>query len=214
MAGPRDSFYYTAGEPHHIKADGMEGCEYYWVTFDAGISEQWMNARFPSPAPMKSGECPVDWFEELITTVSRPTTRAEKETSLLGFRLLLEMATTPLASGNPDNTHTDDFCSKVEQTIQRHYPDPDFGIQEAARLMNLHRTSLFRLYRESRGISPSEYLQRMRLGHGLELLKNGGMNISEIALASGFRDPNYFAKVVRKATGESPMQIRKRGQFR
>lgn len=207
-AGPGDTFFYKAGEVHRIRADEA-GCDYYWLTFDGTGPGQWLEEQFPGAAARKAGKCPVAWFEELRGIISLPSITAEREAASLGLRLLIEFTGSIAPSRETEPSREEDFCQKLEQLIQQNYRDPEFGIQQAAGLMNRHRSSVFRLYREQRGISPSAYLQRMRLRHGLELLRTSGMNITEIAVASGYRDANYFAKIIRRATGEPPKAVRR-----
>jgi AraC-like DNA-binding protein len=211
QAGPGETFFYTGGEAHWVEV-ADEACDYYWVTFDGNLIGHWLTGEFPSPCPRKVGSCPVNLFNELKTIIPLPTIQAEREAAALGLRLLMQFTGSIPSSLIAGNSRDGDFCQKLEQIIQEQFPNPEFGIQEAARQMELHRTSLFRLYRQQRGINPSAHLQRMRLRHGLELLRNSRMSISEIALASGFRDANYFSKKVRQATGESPRQIQRQDQ--
>ena len=46
------------------------------------------------------------------------------------------------------------------------------------------------------------------------LLSNGGATKPEIAEATGFRDQNYFARMLRFRLGKSPSELRReRGKF-
>lgn len=45
---------------------------------------------------------------------------------------------------------------------------------------------------------------------GKRLLAETGMTVAEAAEKSGFRDPGYFGRVFRKATGMNPSAYRKK----
>lgn len=206
--GPGGVFWYSPREPHQIETVRAPG-EYYWITYDNGWVADWLSGISVDPGPRAAGPCPVRLFVEIRETISLPSVGAEKQASELGLRLLMAFADATPSREQKEPAREEQLCQELEARIGREFRDPDFGIETAARQMGVHRTTLFRIYREKRGIAPSAYLQRTRLRQGLELLRQGTLNISEAALASGYRDPNYFSKVIRRATGESPRLVRR-----
>jgi two-component system response regulator YesN len=56
------------------------------------------------------------------------------------------------------------------------------------------------------GITLVTYLNRYRVDHAKALLKNGDMNLTEIALETGFSSSAYFSRVFRQETGMSPSE--------
>lgn len=204
------TFFYPPGEPHRIDISG-DPCNYWWVTFDGPLVGNWLEAIFPDSKPRHRGPCPTELMIHIRDSLKPASPVAERDAATLGMRLLMDFAgenSRKVASLPPEEK----LCTRLEAVLEEHYTDPDFGIETAARLMERHRSTLFRTYRAHRGITPSAYLQRLRLRRGLDLLRTGSRPVTEIAHASGFRDPNYFSKVVHEATGESPRQIR-RGSF-
>ena len=55
----------------------------------------------------------------------------------------------------------------------------------------------------------AEYIRRRRLHKAKKLLKMTDLPISQIALAVGFADYNYFSRIYKKAYGKSPRYYRK-----
>ena len=200
-------FWYGSGEPHRIYP-GTPSAEYYWVTFDGSLVGDWLLAEGAGRKPWRAGPCPVSLFEEIQRTIGLPSVLAERRAAELGLRMLMAFVD-PGGSGEESSPNRDELlCREMEARISQGFRDPDYGIEQVASQLGVHRTTLFRLYRSRRGITPSAYLQRQRLQYGLELLGKDPRNITEIALASGYRDPNYFAKVIRRATGETPRRVR------
>lgn len=66
-----------------------------------------------------------------------------------------------------------------------------------------------RLFKESYGMSPSEYILDVRLRHACNLLKVTRLDISEVAAQSGFASPNYFSKFFKEKTGMTPKEYRR-----
>jgi AraC-like DNA-binding protein/quercetin dioxygenase-like cupin family protein len=58
------------------------------------------------------------------------------------------------------------------------------------------------------GITPFEYLVKVRLNKALVLMRNPGLTIAEISYQVGYEDPLYFSKLFKKFTGYSPQNYR------
>lgn len=95
--------------------------------------------------------------------------------------------------------------------MNRHYAEP-VELQKLAKIANMSERSFFRHFHVSAGCSPVEYLLKIRLQHGCDLLINGNASIAEIAAECGFCDSNYFCKQFRRAFGVSPLSFRRQYQ--
>ena len=60
-----------------------------------------------------------------------------------------------------------------------------------------------RVFKKSEGVSPQEYLIRLRLKRGREFIEKG-FNVSETATMCGFSDVFSFSKAFKKQLGVSP----------
>lgn len=58
------------------------------------------------------------------------------------------------------------------------------------------------------GMTPHNYITKLRLEHAMSLLLNTSLSIQEIAIQSGFSEGNYFSKVFRKYTNMTPGDFR------
>jgi len=66
------------------------------------------------------------------------------------------------------------------------------------------------LFRQSTGRKFMEIVLRYRMDKAKELLRQGRKTVTEIALALGYKDPNYFSACFRRVTGVSPGQFRRK----
>jgi AraC-like DNA-binding protein len=92
--------------------------------------------------------------------------------------------------------------------------DRPLPVEDLARVSGLSRAHFSRVFAASEGMPPAEYVLRLRLERATKLLANGAdLSVKEVAIASGFEDPNYFAKVFRRHYGASPTEFRTTGMY-
>lgn len=99
----------------------------------------------------------------------------------------------------------------VEQAIQwmsTNY-DTQKNLTEMCLELGVSLSHLTRQFHRQKGITPMQYLTRIRLNHSLSLLSNTMNTIEEISNQCGFSNGNYYAKVFRKAYGLTPTEYRK-----
>ena len=69
---------------------------------------------------------------------------------------------------------------------------------------------MYRRFREYFGVSPSHYVNEVRIRRAQFLLTETDRPVSEIAAAVGIPDVFYFSRLFRTATGETAGDYRKR----
>lgn len=79
-----------------------------------------------------------------------------------------------------------------------------FSVERVARICGLSTSRFAHLFRVQVGLSPQRFSERCRLNRAAELLRLGGMSVSEVAEDVGFDNPFYFSNRFRKAYGKSP----------
>ncbi|MCS7062178.1 MAG: helix-turn-helix transcriptional regulator, partial [Anaerolineae bacterium] len=68
---------------------------------------------------------------------------------------------------------------------------------------------LIRLFRRHTGTTPARYWWQLRLERGVELLRETGLSITEIAQRTGFRSSFHFSRLVKQRYRLSPRALRK-----
>lgn len=64
-------------------------------------------------------------------------------------------------------------------------------------------------FKKYTGLSPVDYINRLRCERAANMLLNTDSGMQEIAEHSGFSSSNYFARTFKKITGKTPMEYRK-----
>lgn len=101
-----------------------------------------------------------------------------------------------------------DRFNPIFQYIDNNFYE-DITVEQMADMANLSRFYFSRLFKEITNKSPSEYLNYVRINKAESMLKYSHINVTEVALATGFKDINYFSRVFKKYKGISPSLILK-----
>ncbi len=99
------------------------------------------------------------------------------------------------------------IVAKMERHCER-----DFPIAEMCRQSGMSRAALFRYFGDCYGVSPLEYLLRLRVNKSMRLLRSTDLSCGEIAQECGFTDGSYFAMHFKKLNGVTPTAYRKSWQ--
>jgi two-component system response regulator YesN len=83
-------------------------------------------------------------------------------------------------------------------------------LDETADYIGLSPYYFSKMFKERFQMTFIDYLTQLRITKAKELLNDQKMSLKEIASTIGYRDPNYFSRVYKKATGESPSDYRTR----
>ena len=101
-----------------------------------------------------------------------------------------------------------DFISRMNALIIGNMDDPKFSVEELADKLNVSRVQLYRKVKAILGMSISDHINNIRLEKAATMLREGEMNISEIAYSLGFSSPNYFSTAFKNKFGVSPKEYK------
>ncbi|WP_371362351.1 HTH-type transcriptional activator Btr [Sporomusa rhizae] len=96
----------------------------------------------------------------------------------------------------------------VLQYIDEHF-DQKITLQSLAAMANLSPHHLCRLFKSITGMPPVAYVNHLRVNTAMVLLQEQHLPISEVALAVGFNDSNYFSRMFKKYKSISPTNVPK-----
>jgi AraC-like DNA-binding protein len=83
-------------------------------------------------------------------------------------------------------------------------------VEEMAGLVGLGTTSFAEKVKNFTGFPPLNYLITIRISEAIKLLKKQDMNVTEIALDTGFYSSQHFSTTFKKLTGYTPSEFKKR----
>jgi len=102
---------------------------------------------------------------------------------------------------------TNDAVGKVNEYILRNLGG-DVSQTRLAEIVYLSPSYLSRLYKQSTGLSLTEYITNARLQRAKQLLRETPQKIHDVAAEVGFESPSYFTRFFKKMTNLTPQEYR------
>ncbi|MGE8362679.1 GlxA family transcriptional regulator [Pseudomonas sp.] len=95
------------------------------------------------------------------------------------------------------------------QWMQQHHADA-IDLNRLAEQANCSPRTLLRRFKACTGMTPNDYLQRLRIGQAQQALRNPAHTLEQVAEQVGYADRATFAKLFKQLSGETPGAFRKR----
>ncbi|BBI31645.1 AraC family transcriptional regulator [Cohnella abietis] len=214
--GPGDTFIIFPGELFSYQAHALDPWHYVWVAFVGYGAAAAMSALDASPEqPIISGSLNPsirNYYDRLHRSFDSATFPELSNLEAGGWiRLLFQqfgLARKKLEAANsPSNTAVDLIMKQAIQYLTLQYTQ-QISIEHLSGMLGYHRTHLCKLFKQSTGLSPMQYLMRIRMNRA-ELLLATPMTIDQVASSVGFSDALYFSRKFRNWRGQSPNEYRK-----
>lgn len=88
------------------------------------------------------------------------------------------------------------------------YYDQDIKIGQLASMLNIHEGYLYRIFKQNMGVTPNEYLTKLRIEKAKMLLTRTDIPIIEISGYVGINSRQYFTFLFKKYTNITPSKYR------
>lgn len=178
-----------------------------WITMDGplcGAIAQSLGVR-AGAHPMQT-ERFISLFDRYREAIAAGTLETARAAELIAHEILLITS-----DGTRGQTRGDSIVSEAVSLMRLHWSEPQFGIAQLAEEIGVHRSVLSRRFHAEVGVSPQQYLSRLRLTNALTLLRSTDLSIREISVQCGFADPGYFTRLFRETQGTTPGEFRQEG---
>ena len=100
-----------------------------------------------------------------------------------------------------------ELVARAQTYIQENY-HKDLSLDEVSRQMDLSPYYFSKLFKEVTGTNFVEYVTSIRIRRAKELLREGGWSMKQICQEIGYSDPNYFSRIFKKWTGQTPTEFK------
>jgi len=132
---------------------------------------------------------------------------------LLELRKILHQRYASMEQSITEENHTlkleDSFIQKIRKVMEENLDDDNFDVHQLCLSAGMSRSQLYRKFKSLTNTSVLDYFWILRLHKAKNLLQTTAMNISEVAIAVGFKNLSHFSKAFKNQFGMNPSAIRK-----
>ena len=180
--------------------------EFYWMHCGGLCAPLLEHLRSACPAvfPMgaRQGEIAAA-VEELLLLKNRQEPQFEVHASRIVGDVLHEL----LLGFQPGRSAPREAVRQLKDRLEAGYGQP-LSLKAISSELYLHPAHLTRLFKAHTGVTPQEYLKRVRIMKAKEMLRYTEWSVGEIARRSGFAHPSNFIHQFHRAEGVTPAQYR------
>ena len=169
---------------------------------------------------------PEDWKQsmDILETLKKEMNPNDPEGNALSLLLVMQLLTlfarnrkrqTSIPANNlapkkaRDNLHQ--TVHEIALYLQNHSHEA-CSLDDVAAHFYISRSYLTRIFKAVTGFTVSEYLMTCRVQRAKALLDKTDLDITEIAIRTGFGNISYFDKIFKRMTDLTPLQYRKRNK--
>lgn len=105
--------------------------------------------------------------------------------------------------------HLSGHVLRMTQYMQEHYTEK-VTLDMLSDELHISKFHLNRLFSRSMGMTPNEYLTRLRINRAKLLLRQTGDSIADICEQIGFENPSYFIRLFRRFENATPGEYRRK----
>jgi len=207
---PGDGFFLRPDEPHSYEAEGGATAWVDWMAFDGTGVEGGLAAGPLSRSGVYrlTAVAAVDRvFERTWALATEPGTPGPRLSACV-YDLLMTLTEEAAEVGRVSTTAGLGRLQPVLEVLA-HRPADLWEAGSLAALIGVSPQHLGRLFRQSLGQSPMEYLGQLRHNRALQLLvERPDLRVHEVGAAVGYLDPNYFVRQFRRREGRTPGAFR------
>lgn len=109
----------------------------------------------------------------------------------------------------PPLDHGDEVVIKAQHWLQSNYSQP-LSLAVLAEESSVSERTLIRRFQNAIDMTPTTYIQMVRIGKARELLEFSNLPVNHIAREVGYEDSSAFRKIFQRNMGSPPREYRRR----
>ena len=118
-----------------------------------------------------------------------------------------EEAAAPAPQEEDADIRTSLIRAQVQAFIEAHYRE-DISMQDAAAALRYSDAYFCKLFKQCFKVNFSAYLNEYRVEKARQLIADPRISLKDISTACGYSDSNYFTRVFKRLTGQTPSEYR------
>ncbi|OGX61532.1 MAG: AraC family transcriptional regulator [Paenibacillus sp. RIFOXYA1_FULL_44_5] len=213
ILGAGDSFFIFPGELASYISDEQNPWCYRWIGFKGSHANQFLQqiniSADHSVITGKNNRRIPALFHQIQQLFQFNQSNCDMKAGGYMRLLLSEYAQNMNNSATQFPESAKEIELQIEQAIRwltLQYSQ-QISIENMAQMLGYHRTHLSRMFKQYTGLSPMNFLLKIRMERA-KLLLHERLTIEQVASSVGFPDALYFSKQFKKWHGSSPKEFR------
>jgi AraC-like DNA-binding protein len=201
---------------HRYKPDETTGWHEQWVGFAGDNVQQLFKEGFFSlkepVIPVRDEQIMLESFQHIIQCAKEATPGLQQVMAArTGVLLsLISSSNQPL----PMKSHSESGMVEQARSLMCSPDTRELALEDIAERLNVSYSTFRRAFREHAGVSPHRYRLHVKVSVARELLRNTDRLVKEIGCHCGFDDEQYFCRIFKRLTGNTPSEFRQRARRR
>ena len=106
------------------------------------------------------------------------------------------------------------FIDQLIALMEENMSNSELIVDDLGKAFGMGRTLFYNKVKSILGVSPIEFIGKIRIKRAAQLIDHGERNIAQVAYATGFNDPKYFSRCFKKHMNMTPVQYREQKDSR
>lgn len=204
---------YPPHYPQYYSYYARDCTELYWIHFTGFSAGSCLeNTGLLKHPVLQIGisEVFIELFEKIILELQSKKPNCTSMASAYFLQLLASMGRQLILSSNENSSAASNVIKRVLAKLHMKYNE-SFSVRSLAGECNLSLYRFIHKFKAETGMTPVEYITRIRINEARKLLTGSSLNIAEVSSIVGYENPLYFSRVFKKVTGISPSLYKKQG---
>ena len=191
-------FYLPKGSTYQVKTYQSGSC--YVINFDAELSGD----------PFTMGIRDVESLRKVFHRAAKQWKAHDDTRELLAMSALYEIVREMVKEREKGYLPAEQtaLLSPALESLRSSFSDHSLTVAELAARCGISEVYFRRIFRERFGISPKEYLIRLRMDYAKQLLASGQFTVTEVAGLCGYGEPCHFSREFLRHVGCPPREYK------
>ena len=214
---PDQGFLIPPGQVSTYVADKDQPWQYVWPEFDGlRVSEYVESAGLDSSQAVYRPQSPAQGqrVRDIMLYMAEHSDASPLYLTGLLFLFLDMLIQTSTTRRALRGVQLKDFYIQEAINYMEHNYQRELSVEELADVCKLNRSYFSKLFKDSMGCPPQEFLIRLRLAKAADLMKGTRRSIGDIAARCGYPNQLHFSRAFKKRYGASPREWRLENQIR
>ena len=190
-------FYLPKGASYRVKTVKEGGC--YAINFNAPFSDT------PFSIALRHTDTVLHNFKAATTAWMRNDAYKIPLAMRALYDAIWQMQKEIMRPYTPD--HRISLIRPAIEQIEQSFTSNDLSVSHLASLCDMSEVYFRRLFMDTFGISPKEYMIQRRMEYARTLLLSGDFSVSETASLCGYAEPCHFSREFTRRNGISPSRF-------